>query len=207
MRLQLKVAVLLLAASLVVPVGGCLLVSSWARYGVVKRSPHLAEDLPTYGEELRNIPPYDDTISSAQLQEVNQPAFPPYSGPGYYLRWSANRSFLAVTTDWDEREHLLLPPPRPGSPLRSLLQLVTDSDFYHTINVWDERDRHLTPVTSVREADPGSGCSHRYAWSQDSEALLIYGKESSDNSVSELCLVYLTRRDELYRLARCRAQL
>ena len=88
----------------------------------------------------------------------------------------------------------------------ALLSLVVDADFYHTVNVWDVATQRLSPVVSIKEADPHSGIAHRYAWSQDSRALLIYGSgrlAGDYNQPVDLCLVYLPHKDELYRLSSC----
>jgi hypothetical protein len=107
------------------------------------------------------------------------PELQTYAGPGWYPRWSLDQKRLAVTT--------------------------SGAGYYHTVNFWDEPGRHLRPVVSIKEADPGSGAAHRYAWSRDSKALLIFGrgKLRSGEFPPLLCLVYLPHTDELYRLSRC----
>jgi hypothetical protein len=59
---------------------------------------------------------------------------------------------------------------------------------------------------SIKEADPHSGIAHRYAWSRDSRALLIYGSSrlpEDYETIRTLCIVYLPKRNELYRLRNC----
>jgi hypothetical protein len=172
-----KLVVLGSAALLLLLAGGGFLYWRFVCcYGVVQRQPRVVEDLSPYGDELRSLG--DD--SPTNVQEY-RPGTPTYSGPGWYPRWSPDRSLLAVTTN--------------------------GAGFYHTVNFWDERSHRLTPVVSIKEADPGSGVAHRYAWSQDSQALLIYGRGSlvSGESLPKLCLVYLPRRDELSALTKCPA--
>lgn len=145
-------------------------------YGVAERAPQLVDDLPPYGEELRALPPYGDSPSKSQEY---RPGTPAYAGEGYYVRWSLDRSVAAVTTD--------------------------AANSYHTVKLWDEARHILTPVITIKEADPGSGIAHRYVWSGDSKALLIYGEGALRHEASSrrLCLVYLPARDVLYGLRRC----
>src|SRR5688500_81148 len=89
-------------------------------YGIVERLPERVSDVPGYGEDLRR-------------QKLNppEPAQPPpkYSGPGKYLRWSPDGTWVATTT---------------GA-----------AGFYRTVNVWNERERRLTPLISIEDSDPG----------------------------------------------------
>jgi hypothetical protein len=101
---------------------------------------------------------------------------------------------VAVTTSW-------------GAGLaNAFVGLVIDRPFYHTVSVWDARSAHVTPAVSIKEADPHSGIAHRYAWSSDSQALLIVGAghlPEDYDALVELCLVYLPAEDQLYRLSHC----
>jgi hypothetical protein len=135
--------------------------------------------------QVEDIPPYADEL---RAQELNPPeprgAMPKYSGAGGYLRWSPDQSLLAVTTD--------------------------AAGYYRTVNVWSERSRRLTPVVSIKDSDPESGRAYRYAWSQDSAALLVYGsgglataEDSSPRELPKLCLVYQVERDELFLIDPC----
>jgi len=57
-----------------------------------------------------------------------------------------------------------------------MLAVTTDAGrYFRTVSVWDERAKRLMPVISIEDADPESGRAFRYAWSQDSKALLIFG--------------------------------
>jgi hypothetical protein len=135
-------------------------------------------------QEVTDLPPYGDEL---RAQELNPPEpkgpSPAYSGSGHYQRWSPDQSLLAVTTD--------------------------ARGYYRTVNVWNDRERRLTPVISIEDADHESGRAYRYAWSQDSKALLIYGHgvlpadEQSTARSLKLCLVYVIGRDELYSLDPC----
>lgn len=93
-----------------------------------------------------------------------------------------------------------------GSPDSRFLaftrQAVRD---YHTIYVWDERDRVLRSVVSVREGDPGSGRSHHYRWSRDSKALLIsgWGALPLHHPERNLAYVYVVAEDTLYKVPAC----
>jgi hypothetical protein len=157
----------------------------WLEEGLVARTPVLVEDSP-YGNELRALPRYGDTPSEREAR--------PYMGPGWYSRRSANGRFVAATESW-------------GDALsNSTLGLVLDRPYIHTVGVWDEDSGRFKRVVSVMEADPGSGIAHRYAWSKDSKALLLYGGGGlSDNYRKRLilCVIYLPESDELYRLAKC----
>ncbi len=161
----------------------------WLYADVVRRHSRVVDDLVPYGDELRRLPPYDDSPSIADARQ--------YSGPGWYPRRSPNGTRVAVTTSWSG----LL-----GAVGDLLLGLVVDRPHIHTVNVWDETTESLVPVVSIKEADPHSGIAHRYAWSKDSKALLIHGggrlPEDYDE-VLELCVVYLPETDALYRLTNC----
>lgn len=155
---------------------------SWLHADVVRRHSQLIDDLPPYGDELRQVPPYGDTHAEDRS----------YSGPGWYPMRSFDGRRVAVTLSWTA----------PSVPVG----LITDRPFLHTVAVWNEQTQRLQLVVSIMEADPHSGIAHRYTWSQDSKALLIHGSgrlpENYDD-VLELCLVYLPERDMLYRLLNC----
>jgi hypothetical protein len=176
---------------------GCVVTLRWLSYRDPAREPMLVDDIAVYGDSLRALPLYENA------QEIGSQPPPKYPGPGSGVRWSPDRRFAAVTTDWDDNFHLL-PPPRRGTTARSNLDLVTDATCSHTVAVW-ERDRGvLRPVVTTRESDCLSGTSHKYVWSADSQALLVYGIEStSPGSVRRLCVVYLVHPGQAYRLNRC----
>jgi hypothetical protein len=160
----------------------------WAYSDVVLRRSEVVVDLPPYGDELRHLEPYDDSPS------VDPPRGRRYSGPGWYARRSPDGRWVAVTTSWG------------GFLGDVLLGLVIDRPYIHTVGVWDEDRGRLLPVVSIKEADPHSGVAHRYAWSNDSKALLIYGSgrlPEDFTSLADLCEVYFPERDQLYRLSDC----
>jgi hypothetical protein len=163
-------------------------VSSWAYSGVVRRHCRVVDDLPPYGDELRSLPPYEDSPSVKRPRDG-------HSGPGWYPRRSPDGTRVAVTTSWG------------GLFGDVVLGLLIDRPYIHTVNVWEDATHHLVPVVSIKEADPHSGIAHRYAWSKDSNALLIYGAgrlpEDYDRVVGDLCVVYLPSSDDLVRLANC----
>ena len=173
------------AVALVVIVLGALAARSWLYAGVVRRHATLVDDLPTYGDELRALPPYTST-------GVDDAAYP---GPGWYARRSPDKQLVAVT----------ISPKGPGLPL----SLLSDRPFLHTVAVWHERQGQLRQVVSIMEMDPHSGIAHRYAWSTDSRALLIHGSgrlPEDYGEVLDLCVVYLPSEDALYRLRKCPPQ-
>ena len=161
---------------------------AWSYSDVVRRPSKNVEDLPPYGDELRAIPPYGDSASRIDSEVAR------YSGPGWYARRSPDGSGVAVTISWG------------GFVGEVLLGLLIDRPFIHKVAVWDESANRLTPVVSIKESDPHSGIAHRYAWSRDSNALLIYGSgrlPEDYDEVIDLCLVYLVKSDTLYRLTKC----
>jgi hypothetical protein len=156
---------------------------------IARRAGTVVDDLAPYGSELRALEPYQP--SPADPDPHGRTA---YSGPGWYVRSAPDGSHRAVTTSWG------------GLIGEVLVGLVSDRAFYHTVAVWDERARSLREVVSIKEADPHSGIAHRYAWSRDSQALLIHGAgrlPEDYKRVVDICLVYLPRSDKLYRLAHC----
>jgi hypothetical protein len=186
MTKRLVLAAVLLA--LVAPV----VAIAFSYRSIVRRIAMRVEDLPPYGTELKSLDPYRESPAAPDPL-----ARTPYSGPGWYVRQSPGASYRAFTTSWG------------GVVGEVLLGLVVDRAFYHTVGVWDESTGSPIPVVSIKEADPHSGISHRYAWSRDSEALLIHGRgrlPDDYESVVNLCLVYLPRQDKLYRLAYCSPQ-
>jgi len=163
---------------------------AWSYSSLVRRSPRAIADLPSYGDELRSLDIYSDSPS---CDDANG-GVESYRGPGWYPRRSPNGERVAVTTSWGA-----------GAP-NVILGLLIDRPFYHTVGVWDARAGRITPIVSIKEADPHSGIAHRYAWSRDSRALLIVGSgrlPDDYDAVVELCLVYLPAADQLYRLSRC----
>ena len=182
MRSKLLIAVIVAAGTLYAA-------HAWAYLDVIRRKSRLVPDLPPYGDELRNLPPDGDSPSTIAAGARG------YSGPGWYARPSPDLSRVAVTTSWG------------GFLGEVILGLFMDRPFIHTVGVWDSAAQRLKHVVSIKEADPGSGIAHRYAWSKDSKALLIYGSgrlpEDFDVLVGDLCLVYLAPSDAFFRLANC----
>jgi hypothetical protein len=161
----------------------------WSYASVVRRMAVVVNDLPQYGSELRGLEPYAESPSDRDPHERGG-----YSGPGWYVRRAPDGAYRAVTTSWG------------GFLGEVVLGLFVGRAFYHTVAVWDEGAHTLQSVVSIKESDPHSGIAHRYAWSKDSQALLIHGSgrlPEDYDSIVELCLVYLPRRDTLYRLSEC----
>ncbi len=163
---------------------------AWSYSDLVRGSARTVEDLAPYGDELRSLDVYGD---SASCKDPNAGA-QAYEGPGWYPRRSPAGDHVAIASSW-------------GGPVSTaVLGLVMDRPFYHTVGVWDVRAARLTPVISIKEADPHSGIAHRYAWSKDGRALLVIGSgrlPDDYEAVVDLCLVYLPAANELYRLSRC----
>jgi hypothetical protein len=183
----MKLAFGILTAGIVVIIVGTTAFSQ-AYSGVVRRHCRVVEDLPPYGDELRSLSASGDSPS------VKRPT-DNHSGPGWYPRRSPDGTRVAVTTSWG------------GFLGEVVLGLLIDRPFIHTVSIWEESRATLVPVVSIKEADPHSGIAHRYAWSKDSKALLIYGggrlPEDYDLVVGTLCVVYLPGTDDLVRLANC----
>jgi hypothetical protein len=167
-------------------IGGLVLLAIaahlWLYADVVRRHSQVIDDLPPYGDELRQVPRYGNTHAEDRS----------YSGPGWYPMRSPDGRRVAVTLSWIV----------PSIPIG----LITDRPFLHTVAVWDQPTQRLQPVVSIMEADPHSGIAHRYTWSQDSRALLIHGSgrlPENYEDVLELCEAYLPDKDTLYRLRNC----
>jgi hypothetical protein len=93
-----------------------------------------------------------------------------------------------------------------GSPDSRYLAFTREAvRAYHTLYVWNEQDRVLRSVVSVREGDPGSGRSHDYRWSRDSKALLIsgWGALPLHDPERSLAYVYVVAEDILYKVPAC----
>lgn len=145
-------------------------------------------DLPPYGDELRKLPQYGN-----YHPPEDGPDAPGYLGPGWDPRRSPDGKLVAVTVSWE-------------TPVARLLGLVWGRPWYHNVTVVEEGTGRTMPVVSIREPEPGSGPGHHYSWSTDSNALLIRGQGGlfeNYNDVVSLCLVYLPRTNELFRLTNC----
>lgn len=176
----------LVVASLSLGVGAAV---AWANSSLIVRRASVVDDLPIYGDELRALPPYRD---SSGPDEATLPG-----APGRHHRLSPDGKSVAVTTGWDTFRASFL------------LGFVSDLPFIHSVGVWDLAGKRLAPVVSIKESDPWSGSSHLYAWSKDSQALLIHGSgglPENDWADMALCLVYIPKRDQLFRLQRCGAR-
>jgi hypothetical protein len=184
-RRALVFAGILVAVSAVTAVAAV----KWSYTTLVRRTAVVVSDLPQYGSELRGLEPYAESSSDHDPYQRGG-----YSGPGWYVRQAPDGAYRAVTTTWG------------GFLGEVVLGWFVDRPFYHTVAVWDERAHTLRPVVSIKESDPHSGIAHRYAWSKDSQALLIHGSgrlPENYDSVVALCLVYMPRSDTLYRLSEC----
>ena len=154
---------------------------------VVDRAVRLVSE-STYTEELRC------------LLRCGWSAAPPaqgtYSGPGNLIRHSGDGKWVAITVD-DCAE----------GPKRIVGKLIDSQHCYvHNLEVRQLSGRERRAVLTVYDKEPGSGSAHRYRWSEDSKALLIFGeaglREHPERSV-DLCLVYDVDADDLMRLAQC----
>jgi hypothetical protein len=183
-------------AAVVLPLllAGCAASLRWLSYRDPAPAAVMVADIPVYGDALRALPLYEDVPE----QGAERP--PRYAGPGWDVKWSPDRRFAAVTTDWDDNYHLM-PPPRRGTESRATLELISDATCFHTVAVWDQGHSALRPIVTTREADCLSGRSHKYDWSADSRALLVYGIESEPDR--RLCVVHLVRSGQTFRLGRC----
>ena len=103
-----------------------------------------------------------------------------YLGPGGTLKASPDRGKAAFL--------------RSGSLGTSL----------HSIHVWDLETGEMETLLSLTEADPGSGRSFDYRWSQDSRALHISGGAGGFAARSaeprQLNLIYLLEEKAVYRV-------
>ncbi len=157
----------------------------WAESSLARREGTEVNDLAPYGDELRALDRYGNSPGPGDFVEPNV--------PGGYQRLSPDGRYIAVTQSF-----------APDGAF--LLGLVWDRPHIHTVNVWDRAVAKLTPVISIKEADPASGIAYRYTWSRDSRALLLYGSgrlPDDYDKVISLCLVYLPRTDQLMRLRKC----
>jgi hypothetical protein len=166
--------------------------------GTVDRRPVAVRGLPPYDAELRALPSYEDSPSRRDPYKPGRP-FP--QAAGWYQRYAANNTAVATTTDLEERLGF------DTSIPELVLGVFSDAQFYHDVNVTSSAGE-TRRVVSIREADPWSGIAHRYAWSQDSRALLISGCGHLASDAAEapvdLCLVYVVASDQFFRLEPCR---
>lgn len=72
------------------------------------------------------------------------------------------------------------------------------------ITITDTQTGRVIPIVTIRESDPGSGRSHRIAWTADGGALLIAGTGALRGTQStSLCLVYRIAEADLLSAAPC----
>lgn len=119
-------------------------------------------------------------------------------------------TLLHVVTHWNTGQPLSEPIfflPLVSGPLASpdsafsLSQKHNLRDGYHTLTLSRPGDQTETVLT-IQEADPGSGTSHRYHWSQDSKAVFVYGsgRPAGGSLLLNAALVYLVDQKQLYSL-------
>ena len=142
-------------------------------------------DLAPYGEQLRA---FHGSGHWSVERESGQ-----YDGPGSYPLQSPDGRYVAATETW-------------GGLPGALLGFAIERPFIHTVGLRDEQTRQYLRIVSIMEADPHSGFAHRYSWSADSKALLIYGSgrlADDYERIMSLCMVYLPETGALYRVAKC----
>jgi hypothetical protein len=61
---------------------------------------------------------------------------------------------------------------------RRLAYVLDCGDFSDTVFVFDADTKRSTAVATIRESDPSSGQAFHFAWTDDSRAVVIYGKGS-----------------------------
>ena len=119
-----------------------------------------------------------------------------YSGPGHLVRYSGDGAWVAVTVDGC------------SDGFRGVVDTLLGSErcYVHNIEVRSASGAGPRSILTVYDKEPGSGSAHRYRWSEDSKALLLFGEagllEHPDRAV-DLCFVYQVGPDELLRLAEC----
>jgi hypothetical protein len=114
---------------------------------------------------------------------------------------------LSVSTHWNTGEPLNEPIfyfPSVSRDLRSPDGAVSLSqrnleDSYHEITLSRSAGKAAETVLVIQESDPGSGISHGYRWSHDSNAVFIYGsgKPAGHPLMHDMALIYLVNRRAL----------
>ena len=92
--------------------------------------------------------------------------------------------------------------PSPDRGKAAFLRSGSLGTSLHSIHVWDLETGDTETVLSLTEADPGSGRSFDYRWSQDSRALHISGGTGGfvarSAEPAELNLIYLLEEKAVY---------
>jgi hypothetical protein len=94
--------------------------------------------------------------------------------------------------------------PSPDRRRAILLRSGALAAGYFSMHLWDFVQDRLTTILSLREADPGSGRSFDYQWSQDSRAVHITGAtagfERRRREPRALDLIYVIEDDSVHDL-------
>lgn len=113
------------------------------------------------------------------------------------------RAAVLLRDSADSRTSLRWPLPSPDGRYIVSSESVDYAEWRG--NVIRVQTGDTLPLLTLREADPGSGYSHRMSWSRDGTALLIHGQRGLPDRRSEpLCLAYLVVEDTLLSAEPCR---
>jgi hypothetical protein len=154
---------------------------------VVDRQARLVSESP-YAEEVRCL-----FLCGWSYEAPTQKT---YSGPGHFIRYSGDGNWVAVTVSGC------------SEGISRVVGVFAGSEhcYVHNIEVRRVSGDDRRPILTVYDKEPGSGSAHRYRWSEDSKALLLFGEaglqEHPDRAV-DLRFVYQVSSDELTRLAKC----
>lgn len=94
------------------------------------------------------------------------------------------------------------------SPDRQKVAFLRSEDAmrgFHSLHVWERGTHAMGTICSLWEADPGSGISFQYRWSNDSMALHLTGEtqgfsRAKMDGYTQLNLIYLANQKELVQL-------
>jgi len=143
----------------------------------------------------------------------NSWAIPPLHKISRYLRSYFNKSLLPEYSlylhDFNEGTTRYLGPggtlkASPDRRKAALLRSGSLGTSQHSIHVWNLETGRMETVLSLTEADPGSGRSFDYRWSEDSRALHISGSAGGFVARSakphQLNLIYMLKEKAVYRV-------